>query len=103
MNRKTLFILLVAALAGTPSPHNAPVRQRATGSSRAVPHAGGGLRAPNADLSAYRKVIVDPGQAALKKNWLKDINAARRIALALPSDARRSRTKPRRVSDLSSP
>jgi hypothetical protein len=32
---------------------------------------------PNADLSSYRKVMIDPGTAELRKNWLKDTNSQR--------------------------
>ncbi len=36
----------------------------------------------------YQKIIVDPGQASLKKNWLKDINAQRDVSRWLtPRDA----------------
>ena len=45
---------------------------------------------PNADLSVYRKIIVDPAQAALRKNWLKDINSTRSVQRWLvPEDAAR--------------
>lgn len=45
---------------------------------------------PGADLSAYKKVIVEPGQAALAKNWLKDMNATRSVQRWLiPEDAQR--------------
>ena len=32
---------------------------------------------PDANLEGYRKVIVDPGVAAMHKGWLKSINATR--------------------------
>jgi hypothetical protein len=82
MNRKTHFILLIAALAGTAI---------AGSSGAATPATSDGLTAvqsrsldelyvrPNVDLSSYHKVIVDPAQAALKKNWLKDMNAQRGV------------------------
>jgi hypothetical protein len=42
----------------------------------------------NADLSSYRKVMIDPGKAELRKNWLKDTNSQRSPARWLtPSDA----------------
>jgi hypothetical protein len=91
MNLKTLFVLSIAALAGTSVGAQGPA---------SVPATSDGLVAmqsrtldevyvrPNADLSAYRKVIVDPSQAALKKNWLKDMNATRDVSRWLsPSDA----------------
>jgi hypothetical protein len=93
MNRKTLFVVLVAALAGTAfaAPYNV-----------AVPATSDGLVAvqsrtldvlyvrPNADLSIYRKIIVDPAQATLNKSWLKDMNAQRGVQRWLvPEDAER--------------
>jgi hypothetical protein len=45
---------------------------------------------PNSDLSAYRKIIVDPAHAALRKNWLKDMNSQREVQRWLrPDDATR--------------
>ena len=45
---------------------------------------------PSADLSAYRRIIVDPAHAALKKNWLKDMNTQRDVQRWLrPDDAAR--------------
>lgn len=45
---------------------------------------------PNADLSAYRRIIVDPAHAALRKNWLKDMNSTRDVQRWLvPDDAKR--------------
>lgn len=39
----------------------------------------------NADLSSYRKVMIDPGKAELRKNWLKDTNSQRSPARWLTS------------------
>lgn len=45
---------------------------------------------PNSDLSAYRRIIVDPAHAALRKNWLKDMNSQRDVQRWLrPDDALR--------------
>jgi hypothetical protein len=45
---------------------------------------------PSADLSAYRRIIVDPAHAALAKNWLKDMNSQRDVQRWLrPDDAAR--------------
>jgi hypothetical protein len=42
----------------------------------------------NADLSSYRKVMIDPGKAELRKNWLKHMNSTRDVTRWLtPSDA----------------
>ncbi len=93
MNLRTLLVLMIAALAGTTF---------AAPPEAAAPATSDGLVAvksrnldefyvrPNADLSGYRKIIVDPGQAALKKNWLKDMNATRAVQRWLvPEDAQR--------------
>jgi hypothetical protein len=92
MDRHTLFRVLAAVLAGT----------AISASDAATPPNSEGLIAvqsrsldeiyvrPNANLSAYRKIIVDPGQATLKKNWLKDINSQRDMTRWLvPEDAQR--------------
>jgi hypothetical protein len=95
MNRKTLSLIWVAALAGTTI---APL------SGAATPATSDGLVSvqsrtldelymrPNVRLSQYQKIIVDPAQASLKKNWLKDINAQRDVQRWLvPEDAQRVR------------
>jgi len=92
MDRHTLFRVLAALLAGI----------AVSASDAATPPTSEGLVAvqsrsldeiyvrPNANLSAYRKIIVDPGQATLKKNWLKDINSQRDMTRWLvPEDAQR--------------
>jgi len=92
MDRRTLFRVLAAVLAGI----------AVSASNAATPATSEGLVAvqsrsvdeiyvrPNANLSAYRKIIVDPGQATLKKNWLKDINSQRDMTRWLvPEDAQR--------------
>jgi hypothetical protein len=44
---------------------------------------------PGVDLAAYRAVIVEPATAALRKDWLKDLNTTRGPARWLtPDDAR---------------
>lgn len=92
MDRHTLFRVLAAGLAV----------MAVSASNAATPTTSEGLVAvqsrsideiyvrPNANLSAYRKIIVDPGQASLKKNWLKDINSQRDMTRWLvPEDAQR--------------
>jgi hypothetical protein len=45
---------------------------------------------PESGLPGYRKVMVDPAQAALAKNWLKDMNTDRSVGRRLvPEDAER--------------
>ena len=44
---------------------------------------------PNANLSAYNKVMIDPVQVELSKNWLGSVNDPRYVARVRPEDARR--------------
>ncbi len=93
MNLKTLLMWTIALVASTTF---------AAPPGSAAPASSDGLIAalsrnldevylqPGADLSAYKKVIVEPGQAALAKNWLKDMNATRSVQRWLvPEDAQR--------------
>jgi hypothetical protein len=93
MNLKSFCLLVLAALAGTAV---------AGSNSTAVPATSDGLVAvpsgtldelflrPDANLSGYRKIILDPARVALKKNWLKDINGQRSVQRWLvPEDAQR--------------
>jgi Protein of unknown function (DUF3313) len=93
MNRKKLFVLLIAALAGTALAASIGAAPQATSDgliavqSRSLDEL---YVRPNVDLSSYHKVIVDPAEAALKKNWLKDTNAQRNVQRWLvPEDAER--------------
>ncbi len=91
MDRNTPFRVFAAVLAGIAI---------AGSSSAATPSTSEGLVAiqsrtvdeiyvrPTANLSAYRRIMVDPGQASLKRNWLKDINSQRDMTRWLvPEDA----------------
>lgn len=93
MNRTIPIAVLLAALAGA-----ACAAPNTTG----APAASEGLVAlpsrtldalylrPNVDLSSYRKVLVDPAQAALDSRWLKDMNGTRSVGRWLvPADAQR--------------
>ena len=92
MDRHTLFRVLAAVLAGMAvSASNAATPPNSEGlvavQSRSVDEI---YVRPNANLSSYRKIIVDPGQATLKKNWLKDITSQRDMTRWLvPEDAQR--------------
>lgn len=82
MTRKMLLALSLAALTGagasaqtpapapTPAPGEGLVAVQATNLDQVFVR-------PGTELSAYRKVVVEPGRAALRKNWLKDINRQR--------------------------
>ena len=93
MNLRTFGVLSIAALAGTTfaAPYNAAVPATKDGlvavQSRTLDEL---YVRPNTDLSVYHRIIVDPGQAALKKRWLKDMNAQRDVQRWLvPEDAQR--------------
>src|SRR5216117_1191674 len=89
MNLQTFFILCVAAIAGA--------------AIAAEPQAvGEGLVAvqsrnldelylrPNADLAAYRKVLIDPVRAEVRSDWQKNLNYTRNVSRRVgPDDARR--------------
>ena len=90
MNRKMIFALAVAALAG------------AGHAGAATPAASDGLVAVasasldefylrrDVSLSAYRRIIVDHGQASMRSGWLKYMNGTRDLSRWLvPEDAQR--------------
>jgi hypothetical protein len=92
MNLKMLLALPIAAFAGAivaaPPDSAAPAASEGLIAALSRMNLDEVYVRPNADLSAYRKVIIDPGQAALVKNWLKDINSQRDVSRWLyPSDA----------------
>src|SRR5712675_2848406 len=45
---------------------------------------------PNADLSAYRKVLIDPVRAEVRSDWQKNLNYTRNVSRWVgPEDAKR--------------
>ena len=45
---------------------------------------------PNADLAAYRKVLIDPVRAEIRGDWLKNLNYTRNVSRWVgPEDAQR--------------
>ena len=82
MNVKTGIVVVLALLAG-------PAIAADSAGNAAAGATGEGLLAvqsrtldqvfvrPNVDLSSYRKIMVDPGKAELRKNWLRDTNSQR--------------------------
>ena len=40
---------------------------------------------PRADLTGYRKVMIDPPEVVFRKNWLKDLNATRGPSRWIPA------------------
>lgn len=43
----------------------------------------------DADLAAYRKVMIDPVQVEFSKDWLRNVNDPRYVARVRPEDAQR--------------
>ena len=79
MKVATLFVMAAVALAGAAvAPANAQPAEAADGlvavRSRALDEVA--VR-PGVDLSTYRSVIIEPAHAALRKDWLKDLNKTR--------------------------
>ncbi len=89
MNLATFFALSISAAAGVAAaaPYSAADAPGKDGlvavQSRMLDEV---LVRPNVDLASYRKIIVDPPQAALRKNWLKDINSQRDVTRWLSSE-----------------
>jgi hypothetical protein len=44
---------------------------------------------PNADLTGYNKVLIDPVQVEFSPNWWRSVNDPRYVARIRPEDARR--------------
>ncbi len=87
-----LFVAALAALAaaGSAGSASAPADPAGAATDGLVAAPAPGLDLfrvrPDLDLSGYRSVIVDPARAALRRNWLKDINDSRSPARWLSSD-----------------
>jgi len=90
MRIATFFMLAAATLAGTAMAQaNAEPARTADGlvavMSRSLDEVA--LR-PGVDLSTYRSVIVEPARAAMRKDWLKDLNTTRGpVRWLTPDDA----------------
>lgn len=86
----TLFVLAAATLAGTAMAQaNAEPARTADGLVAVMSRSLDDVAVrPGVDLSTYRSVIVEPARAALRKDWLKDLNTTRGPARWLtPDDA----------------
>lgn len=93
MNRQTLLALSFIAFAGAAfgAPSGAPAATNPDGlaivASKTLDEV---YLRPGVDFAAYRKVMVDPAHAVMRKNWLKDLNATRAVSRWLvPSDVER--------------
>jgi hypothetical protein len=93
MNLQALFIVCVAvlggaALAAEPQAASQAVREGLVAvQSRNLDELT--LR-PNADLAAYRKVLIDPVRAEVRSDWVKNLNYTRNVSRWVgPDDAKR--------------
>jgi hypothetical protein len=93
MNRQTLFVLSIAALGVTAFTTLFDAASAATQDgliqveSRKLDEV---YLRPNADLAGYRKIIIDPVPVAMRKDWLKSVNAGKDITRWLvPGDQER--------------
>ena len=93
MNLQTLFILCVAVLGGTALAAEPQAANRARDEGLVAVQSRNldqlYLR-PNADLAAFRKVLIDPVRAEVHSDWQKNLNYTRNVSRRVgPDDARR--------------
>ena len=93
MNLQTLFIVCVAAIGGAACAAGPQAPGQVTGEglvavqSRQLDEL---YLRPNADLAAYRKVLIDPVRAEIRSDWQKNLNYTRNVSRWVgPDDARR--------------
>jgi len=93
MNLQTLFIVCVAAIGGVACAAGPQAPSQVTGEglvavqSRQLDEV---YLRPNADLAAYRKVLIDPVRAEIRSDWQKNLNYTRNVSRWVgPDDARR--------------
>src|SRR5436309_8355267 len=93
MNLQTLSIVCVAAVAGAACAAEPQVGSQAAGEGLVAVHSRNldelTLR-PNADLAAYRKILIDPVRAEVRSDWQKNLNYTRNVSRRVgPDDAQR--------------
>jgi len=93
MNLQTFFIVCIAVLGGTAfaAEPQAAGRARDEGlvavQSRNLDEL---YLRPNADLAAYRKVLIEPVRAEVRSDWVKNLNYTRNVSRWVgPEDAKR--------------
>src|SRR6266581_1487747 len=89
MNLRTLFMLCGAVIAGAAfAAEPQAVREGLVAvQSRNLDEL---YLRPNADLAAYRKVLIDPVRAEIRGDWQKNLNYTRNVSRWVgPDDARR--------------
>jgi hypothetical protein len=93
MNLQTLFIVCVAAIGGAAFAAEPQAPSQATGEGLVAVRSWNldelYLR-PNADLAAYRKVLIDPVRAEVRYDWQKNLNYSRNVSRWVgPDDMKR--------------
>jgi len=92
MNVQALFIVCVAAIAGAASAAEPQAASEAREGLLAVQSRNLDelyLR-PNADLAAYRRILIDPVRAEIRSDWQKNLNYTRNVSRWVgPDDAKR--------------
>src|SRR5436190_4691284 len=93
MNLQALFILCLAAMGGAAFAAEPQTASQAVGEGLVAVRSWNldevYLR-PNADLAAYRKVLIDPVRAEIRSDWQKNLNYTRNVSRRVgPDDARR--------------
>src|SRR5438034_6359549 len=93
MKLQTFFIVCVttiggaACAAGPQAPSQVTVEGLVAVQSRQLDEL---YLRPNADLAAYRKVLIDPVRAEIRSDWQKNLNYTRNVSRWVgPDDARR--------------
>ena len=93
MNLQTLFIVCVAVIGGAAcaaepqTPSQAAAEGLAAVRSRDLDEL---YLRPNADIAAYRKVLIDPVRAEVRSDWQKNLNYSRNVSRWVgPDDAKR--------------
>jgi len=93
MNLQTLFIVCLASIAGAAFAAEPEYASQAAGEGLVAVQSWNldevYLR-PNANLAAYRKVLIDPVRAEVRKDWQKNLNYTRNVSRWVgPEDAKR--------------
>ena len=94
MNLQTLFIVCAAAIGGAACAAGPQAPSQVTGEglvavqSRQLDEL---YLRPNADLAAYRKVLIDPVRAEVSSDWQKNLNYSRNVSRWVgPDDVKRA-------------
>ena len=93
MNLRTLFVVCVAAIGGAACAAEPQVASQTAGEGLVAvqsPNLDEVYLRPNAGLAAYRKVLIDPVRAEVRRDWQKNLNYTRNVSRWVgPDDAKR--------------